>query len=456
MRLLDYGQNKHYMDELKRNITNVVPFLGAGVSMPYGYPSWSGLVLKVLTSIHDVCDMTVSTCQKIKDLISEGHYMSATEEMYKCWPNLENYVYKETSMITPINGSCLEKYIHLFPSGIYLTTNYDEVVENFLQRYFRNLNVVIATSSIPKVGLISRTETMLYYLHGKYNNPDSIVFSNADYNYFYGPEKIADIKSIRRQFLARKLQEIYLKDPLLFIGCSMNMDEDRILRLLKKFNLMGQQPDNFSYALLEAPKGSNQEARLLSRERELLAIKVYPIWYFPVNENDHEQAKNELFEYILGESRNEFEVKFKKQQEEYEIERKKQKEKEEELKKLIKEIEESSEIKERFQYSQKYYSTGDDYEFVLIMVNNQYYLSDQGRTYKMLDNVFELKQPDVIKNLKAIVKECGVLFEEKLLVIPLKSWNDLPEEKQGQLLEEAKCKLFTCVSLMDTMRIFYV
>ena len=141
------------------------------------------------------------------------------------------------------------------------------------------------------------------------------------------------------------------------------------------------------------------------------------------------------------------------------MKRKNLEEKEKELKKLKREIEESSEIQDKYKYSQKYHSTNYDYEFVLVLIkeNNQYYLSDQGRTYEMLDKVFELKEPEVIKNLNAIAKECKVQFiGGKLLVVPLESWNDLSEEERKQLIEEAKCRLFTCVSFMDKMRIFYV
>jgi len=125
--------------------------------------------------------------------------------------------------------------------------------------------------------------------------------------------------------------------------------------------------------------------------------------------------------------------------------------------KLRKAVEKSSEIKEKFHYHKKYYRSDYYYEFTLIKLNNQYFLSDQGKTYEMLDKIFELKEPDVIKNLDAIAKECEIVVtEDERLVIPLDFWNDSPNDEQKQLLEEAKCKMFTCVAFMDTMRIFYV
>ena len=316
MSLLNYGQNERHMGELKRNINNIVPFFGAGASMPYGYPSWSELMLKVLTSIREVSDMTEPTYQKIKDSIKEGHYMSATEEMYKCWPNLENYVCEEISAIKQTNGSCLEEYIHLFPSNLYLTTNYDDVLEKILRRYFSSLDVMIPTSPTTSIGLKSgkeptRKEQTLFYLHGKSTDPSTIIFSEGDYNDFYGFPDVMNIRSIIRRLLAGKLYEIYSRAPLLFIGCGMNIGEDKILRLLKRFNYLGPQPSNFSYALLNA-KGLTSD-QINSKVNELLAIKVHPIWY----ENDHEEAKKELFEYILGEKRKEFEDSLEEKEKEY-------------------------------------------------------------------------------------------------------------------------------------------
>jgi len=459
MNLLDYGQNKQYMDDIKKNINNIVPFLGAGTSIPYGYPSWSELLLKVLNSIRNVTEMSESTYRKMKNVIKESHYMNATKEMYKHWPNLEDYVCRTISIIKKNSNSCLEKYIYLFPSKLFLTTNYDIIVEKILRLYL-NLNVEIITSPTTSIGLktgieSTRKEPTLYYLHGRYTDPNSIIFSEMDYNDFYGSSEVTNIKVINRRLLARKLQEVYARNPLLFIGCSMNIEEDRLLKLLQKFNQLGQPPQNYSYALLDAD-GLNTE-QIDIKEEKLLSIRVHPIWYFS-NEINHEQAKKELFEHILSEKHEEYEANIKKQKEEYEANIKKQKEKKEERRKLIKEIEEFSEIIEKFQYFQKYYSSNDNYEFTLIKLTkkNQYYLSDQGKTFIMLDKVFELKEPDVLKNLNAIANECEVEIIGNKLLVPLISLVNLHEDEKKQLLEEAKCRLFTCVSFMDKMKIFYV
>lgn len=50
---------------------------------------------------------------------------------------------------------------------------------------------------------------------------------------------------------------------------------------------------------------------------------------------------------------------------------------------------------------------GGLYEIYLVASDGKFYLSDEGTTYDELDKIFEIKEPDVIKNLKAILKQYG-------------------------------------------------
>jgi len=111
-------------------------------------------------------------------------------------------------------------------------------------------------------------------------------------------------------------------------------------------------------------------------------------------------------------------------------------------------------IIETYAFPIRYYKPDDiiEYEFVLIEKDGKYFISDQGRTLKMLDEVFELSEPDVQKNLKSIMKVCRVLKKENKndFLVEINSSENSAEK------EEAKHRLLECVSFMDTMRIFYV
>jgi len=103
----------------------------------------------------------------------------------------------------------------------------------------------------------------------------------------------------------------------------------------------------------------------------------------------------------------------------------------------------------KYSFPIKYYRIESEYEFELVKEGSKYFLSDQGKTFEMLDKVFELKEAGVVKNLNAIMKECRVLRKGNEFLIEINSCENTE-------INEAKYRLLECVSFMDTMRIFYV
>ena len=61
-----------------------------------------------------------------------------------------------------------------------------------------------------------------------------------------------------------------------------------------------------------------------------------------------------------------------------------------------------------FNMISKYYKVDTQYEFALIQIGEKFYLTDQKKTYPALNEVFELSEPDVQKNLNAIIKEHNI------------------------------------------------
>jgi type IV secretion system protein VirD4 len=96
------------------------------------------------------------------------------------------------------------------------------------------------------------------------------------------------------------------------------------------------------------------------------------------------------------------------------------------------------------------------YEFALVKSDDKVYLTDQGITLKRLDVIFELREPDVIKNLVAIQKQYGVEKRGNEFVISFSSWYDSLDMNNNDELDRIKFRLFACVSFMLNMKIFYV
>jgi len=496
------NNNAEYMHMLKRSIKTVVPFLGAGSSIPYGYDSWKELLLKLL----DTCcrvqeEVSADDREKIEKHINSGHYVQAAGEMDKIFANLSSTACNAISRIaqrnpiSKVNKRVLGEYIHLFPTQTYLTTNYDQVVENLLKLQFKNVNRVIATkpsSEVSGLRLSSASPSgspTVYYLHG-ISTERSVILSDAHYDDHYGAE--GDIKSSLRRDLPKKLRKLHNDYTFLYIGCSMTIKEDRILKLLREFYRgLGDFPYSYAFLnvvtvtgeeiaisewdLLNAEKRKEIETKLDEKEDELENMNVRVIWYHATTVDEHEIAQKVLFEYLLGDERQKWEDKQEherlkniKTAEEVKKAELQQKEWEQAFENMPHEegdnIQENqsllvrdflrSKILTRANTPEKYeiafpmYKTeGGLYQISLVSENGEFYLSDNGATYAELDKIFELSEPDVIRNLDAILEQynCGKQQGTNAFVVKC-------------TLEDVHIKmsyLIQAISFMLNMKIFY-
>jgi len=98
----------------------------------------------------------------------------------------------------------------------------------------------------------------------------------------------------------------------------------------------------------------------------------------------------------------------------------------------------------------------NEYEFVLVKKGEDIFLSDQGKTLTQLNKIFELSEPDVIKNLVAILKQYDVTKQENEFVIKINNWNGNTNKDENEDLNKGLLSLFSCVSFMLNMKIFYI
>jgi len=298
-KLINYEGNEKIMKELKENIAEVAPFFGAGASHTYGYPLWKELLVRLLEVSFLSGDMAEKDKREIETFINKNEYMRVADALEKksnqqlrkdvCFI-MNDFVKKARPISIGRNGSWNE-HLHKLPSQTYLTTNYDSVIENILK-----LNSVKNLKSATPIDFSGQTglkPPIIYHLHGIYTNPDTIILSSFDYDEFYGIERR---NVILRQTFAKRLYELFVKYSFLFIGCSINITEDRIFRLLKKL-IINMPQSKHHYALLDENEEKNKNK--YTRMCELSRLNIKPIWYSSRN-TKHEEAINELFEYLLG------------------------------------------------------------------------------------------------------------------------------------------------------------
>jgi len=95
-------------------------------------------------------------------------------------------------------------------------------------------------------------------------------------------------------------------------------------------------------------------------------------------------------------------------------------------------------------------------EILLVERENIILLTDQGKTMDVLDKIFELGEPDVIKNLEAIMKHYNAKKVRKEIIVEISTWHDNPNEDENSELREAVYRLYSCLMFMANMKIFYV
>jgi hypothetical protein len=259
------------VDAIKKK--RVAPFVGAGVSKACGYLLWGESLKAVVEQIKDA-DLT-----DINSAIEKNDYMTAAELIYK--EDRDSFVqfiktefrlmYSQDDDNPPIFGPV--KLLPKITSGCIITTNFDELIEQVfilenkpLSGYMHGLQ--------PGHNFIQRMlrgDHCILKLHGHFDQDNSYVFTDTQYNDAYGDPISYELQ------LPKALRQIYINNSLLFLGCSL--EQDKTLDLFhsiietKHFEI----PEHFAF--LPEPKSGKRDKRT-----RLLRLNIQPIWY-PVDKN---------------------------------------------------------------------------------------------------------------------------------------------------------------------------
>lgn len=234
----------------------IVPFVGAGLSIPFSIPSWGDL-------IQSICD-TYST-GKIKTLLSDAvswnleefNYWGAIEEIKKYAYLTDQDLQKQIVKLIRerkqnLTDDSLHNYSDLakFSCKLFLTTNY----ENLLYEYIKTENIPILLKDLDFSSQELFDDKRICHLHGFTSNPGSIIISKSSYDSLYTNEKYGDI-----------LKAITSNKHLLFLGFSF--DDKFVSNLFKDYKKHLQ---GVHYILLNNP--SKERIRELREDYGLITI----------------------------------------------------------------------------------------------------------------------------------------------------------------------------------------
>lgn len=211
--------NKGFIGELQKTYKqgNIVPFMGAGLSMPYSVPDWGSLIRECAlymgiediggTSFLPMLNHNLDRHDYWEAVRIIKKYLNRTEE------DIQQFIVKKISDCIPSkldgiknNYEDLAKYNF----NIYFTTNYDHIVQKYINTNFVPVNLKDVKTNIQSL-MNDVTINRIFHLHGHISDSSSIVISEEKYKELYNNDVYKALFSV---FSGAK--------TFLFLGFSFN------------------------------------------------------------------------------------------------------------------------------------------------------------------------------------------------------------------------------------------
>jgi SIR2-like protein len=237
----------------------VIPFIGSGMSVASGLPTWSDLLRRVRR--FTTCDPAALEALLCSFSFEEAADLLASATNHRL---LAERIEHDLRVDDPavISGA-----VRLLPGLFYnliITTNLDDVLEHIYRSCERPFTYVLPGRELVRYrSLKNPALRFLLKLHGDCRMTESRVLLSKEYDAAY-----AAGSTIREE-----LTLMYRLNSLLFLGCSLG--SDRTVRLVEEVaSCDARMPKHFAFLAL--PDG---EAIRVERENWLTDRGIYPIWY---------------------------------------------------------------------------------------------------------------------------------------------------------------------------------
>jgi tetratricopeptide (TPR) repeat protein len=273
-----WPSNCDSLDDLKERLTGaqaipLMPFVGAGLSVPMGFPSW-GDFLKGLAA---ECGKSV----EVAALLADGKYEEAAETLER---GLGSAIFNRRVAHTfgerKSKDCALKGPVLALPDlagGAVVTTNFDRVLERVFAEAGSPFEHVGWGSQVDSIRLtIADNRPFLLKLHGDAEEGSGRVLTRREYETHY---TAGDPEGLRAQ-----LGRVFQGRTLLFVGCSLG--KDRTMDVLTE--VLRQAAGLLHFAILEKPASDED---FFAKQRLLGERGILPIWY--------PSGRHELIEPLL-------------------------------------------------------------------------------------------------------------------------------------------------------------
>lgn len=255
-KILSIKGNRHNFQALKTVYDNgkVIPFVGAGLSMPSGYSGWTDF-LKDLAEEYEI---------NIDEFIKKGEYEEAAYFLEKELGenSFDNEIENRFGYHENIKGA-----VRLLPiygkKQTVITSNFDNIIKECFEECDASFDEYILGTDVEDISrYLSQGKNCLIKIHGKATSRKDRILTTPEYSSHYGSEGC----------LTECIKQISTSQSLLFLGCSLSVDRtiQVMHKLTEKFN--SKYPRH--YAFLKKPKKN-----IIKRKKELAKANIFPIFY---------------------------------------------------------------------------------------------------------------------------------------------------------------------------------
>ncbi|MET0385736.1 MAG: SIR2 family protein [Polyangiales bacterium] len=261
----DSRYNLALLKEQLQTDPGVVPFVGAGISVPVGHPGWTAFLMAQAKRVNREPEVT--------RFLQAGQYEDAAEFLLGAQgpSDFDDAISKTFGRAVlagrEINGAA--KLLSQIGRGPFVTTNFDRVLETCFEQANKPFEErVWGARSSMITRAIQENRRFLLKIHGDVEDSHDRVLTRVEYDKNYGPAVGAS-----GDFpLRRALRHICESRSILFVGCSLGAD--RTMAVL--WEVAQRNPYLRHYAIVESPP--TDEA--FGRQRKFLSDRgVRPIWY---------------------------------------------------------------------------------------------------------------------------------------------------------------------------------
>jgi hypothetical protein len=247
----------------------VLPFVGAGMSIPSGFKNWSRL-------LEDLCVDSEALLFRVKTHLDNSDFEEAAQDI--CDTLGADALHHDIDAHLGRNGFALEGPIRLLPKCFdagCITTNLDQVLERVYQAAATPFTDTVWGQRLKQQqGFINPDENKLYKLHGTATEHGDRVLTRQEYEQTYGND--VSLKTVLDRLISNR--------HILFMGSSLGVDRTVQAIAELKQDAGANYPQHFAF--LPIFEETDREARRI----ELGQANITPIWFNAYDGFDQNEA----------------------------------------------------------------------------------------------------------------------------------------------------------------------